>query len=96
MPDIRLRRRHGLGLADARRRVEDVARELAEEHPHLVEKVAWNDDRTAADVNGRGFRGRFALSEDEVAVDVDLGFLARPFRSRVETALSTRLEKHFA
>lgn len=95
MPDIRLRRRHGLGLAAARRRAEAVAEELERDHAHLVQSVDWNDEGTRAEVRGRGFRGRFTLSEEEVGIDVELGLLARAFRGRVEQTLAAQLDEHF-
>jgi len=96
MANIRMRRRHELGLDTARQRADAVAQELEAEHPNLVQTIDWNADHTEAEVRGRGFKGQLSLSESDVSVEVELGFLARPFRSRVQATLEDRLSEHFA
>src|SRR5262249_54896759 len=78
MRSILVRRRHGLGLAEARRLAETTAKRLREEHGGTFQ---WDGDTLR--FKRTGASGRIVVTNDEVDVRVDLGLLLLPLRARI-------------
>lgn len=96
MADISVCRAHGMSKEEAKKKVENVVNDVEEEFSSLVDKVAWNEDKTRADVKGKGFKGQFEVNDKEVAIDIDLKLFARPFKGKVEKQINARMDQYFA
>ncbi len=95
MADISVRRPHGMSQDEAKQKVEQVVSDVQEEFSSLVDDVKWNGDKTEAKVKGKGFKGQFQVTESDVAIDIDLKFFARPFKGKVESKITSRMDEYF-
>ena len=95
MADISIRHTHGLSLDDVRTKTERLVGDVKAEFPSLVSDISWNADRTVASVKGKAFTGKFAVTGQTLSIDIDLAFLARPFKGKVEQKIHDRLREHF-
>ncbi len=95
MADISVRRTHTMTEEDAKAKVHQVVADIEQEFPSLVDDIKWNADKTKADVKGKGFTGKFAVTGNEVSIDIDLAFFARPFRGKVESRVESRMDEYF-
>ena len=96
MADISIRREHSLGTDIVKTVAQKVVSGVKQEYPSLVKDIAWNSDGTVAKVKGKGFSGTFSFKADEVAIDIDLNFFARPMKGKVEGIIKERLEEYFS
>lgn len=96
MADISIRRPHSLGLDQIKTITQKVVTSVQAEFPSLVKDISWNGDQTQAKVKGKGFDGDFRVSNTEVAIDINLAMLARPFKGKVEKEIQSRLEQYLA
>lgn len=94
MATIDIRHPHKTTLADARDRTRKLLAAFAEEKRELIKSIEWLDE-TSAVAHGRGFEGRFKVTEREVQVAIDLSFLTRPFKGKVESRLMQRIVAEF-
>lgn len=94
MATIDIRHPHKTTLDDARVRTRRLLEAFAEEKKEFIKSLEWLDD-TSAVAHGRGFEGRFKLNERDLLVEIDLTFLMRPFKSKVETRLIQRIVAEF-
>ena len=87
MPQIQIRRRHGLDHTRARATAEKLAVALASEY-HA--EYQWQDD----DLKFRapGIEGQLHVGKDEVEINVRLGMLLTPLRGKIESGIQTRLD----
>jgi putative polyhydroxyalkanoate system protein len=81
---------HSLGLDAAKNAASKLIDGLKEKYGALISDVKWNEDKSAADLKGKGFSGNLKLTDKEVHVAIELGFLASPFKGKVEE----ELDKH--
>lgn len=95
MPDISVRRSHGMSKEEAKQKVEKVVDDVQEEFSSLVDDIKWNNDKTRADVKGKGFSGQFEVNASEVLIDIDLKLFARPFKGKVESRINSRMDSYF-
>lgn len=95
MADISIRHTHGLKLDEVQTKTERLIGDVKAEFPSLVNDISWNATRTCADVKGKAFSGKFAVDGQTLRIDIDLAFLARPFKGRVEKKIQDRLREHF-
>ena len=95
MSDISVRRPHGMTEEDAKAKVKDVVTDIEDEFPSLVNDIKWNDAKTKADVKGKGFNGKFQITDTDVMIDIDLSLFARPFKGKVESRIVSRMEEYF-
>ncbi len=83
---MKIRRKHTLGIEEAKRRVDQVADELGGK---LNLTSRWEGDHLR--VNGRGVSGRIVVEADNVEVHVTLGLamlmLREPIRSSIEESM---------
>lgn len=96
MADISVRKSHGLSLAEAQAKIDQVVDDIQNEFPNLVNSVDWNGEKTKAKVKGKGFSGDFKVDDDEVGIDIDLSLFAKPLKAKVEKKIQERIEQYFA
>lgn len=95
MADISVRRDHGMDRDEAKNRVEDIVNDVRDEFSSIVDSIDWSDDKTTADVKGKGFKGQFQVTDTEVTIDIDLKMFARPFKGKVEKRINNRMDEYF-
>jgi putative polyhydroxyalkanoate system protein len=93
MPTIEIRRSHVLPKDEARRRAEELASSL-QEKLHL--EWRWEGDRLAFESSrgpAKGTRGAVEVTSDAVTVQIDLPFLLRVMKTKVESRVEERLRQ---
>jgi len=83
---------HTLSLDDAKAAASDIVNKVQEKFGSLIKDIKWNDDRTVADVSGKGFTGKFNISDTNVKILIDLGLLTTPFKGKIEEELDKYTE----
>lgn len=95
MADISVHRSHNLGLEEAQGKIDQIVADIREDFGNLVSSIKWNNEKTVAQVMGKGFTGEFRVSESEVGVDVKLKIFARPLKGKVQSKIEERMNKYF-
>lgn len=95
MPKLSFTKRHSVGLDEAKARTKSLVEKFTQQHGKIVNKVSWSSDGSAADAKGKGFKGTFRVDGSQVRVDVDLSFVAIPFKGRVEEGIQRELDEAF-
>jgi putative polyhydroxyalkanoate system protein len=83
--------KHSLGLDGAKAVVGGLVKKIEDNYGSLISDIKWNDDKTAADVKGKGFSGNFALTADTVKINIELGFLTSPFKGKIEEEIDKQV-----
>jgi len=87
---MRIRRRHNLGLEEARKRADLIAADLQQQ---FSLRSKWQGD--ALQVRGNGVTGQLKVDEHNIELDVRLGFALKlmegPIRSAIETTIDEEL-----
>ena len=87
---MRLKKRHDLGLDEAKKRIDGVADKL---HERFSVTADWDGDDLR--VSGNGINGHIAVDEHTVLVELRLGlalmFLEGQIRSGIENAMDEHL-----
>ncbi len=82
---MRIRRRHNLGMEEARNRADRIAADLG---PQLSLRSNWQGDNLM--VTGRGVSGHLRVAEDAIEIFVELCFALKlmegPIRAVIEMA----------
>ena len=86
---LRIQREHGLGKAEARRRVDEIADELCNKYGL---NSSWAGDDLK--ISGSGINGCIAVAEQSVDVEVKLGFALSMMSSVIRTSIEDALESH--
>ena len=94
MSSISIKRAHGKDLDSAKAMTDKVVTDVQEAFPKLVSDIKWNGDKTKADVKGTGFTGTFAVDDTNIAVDIKLGMMTRPFKGKVEKKVKDWMSKY--
>lgn len=94
MATIEIRHPHRTNASDASLRTRKLLAAFAEEKREFVKSIEWLDEERAV-AHGRGFEGKFRITDSEIVVDIDLSFLTRPFKGKVESRLMQRLVAEF-
>jgi hypothetical protein len=94
MATIDIRYNHKTNLDDARARTRKLLTAFGEEKRELVKSIEWLDASRAV-AHGRGFEGRFEVTEQQLVIAIDMNLLTRPFKAKVETRLMERIEAEF-
>lgn len=91
MPDIDIKRAHGMGLKAARAAADKMAE-------HLGKKFGLKGDwrGNVLDFERPGVTGSLAVDEKDVRLSVTLGFLLKAMRGSIESAVNEELDKLFA
>ena len=88
MPDILIRHPHTFSPADARKHVEEVAAELAQE---FSIQYRWQGDVLHFD--RLGVNGTFHIEADQVVLSVTLGFLLKGLKGKIESEAKRMLKE---
>jgi putative polyhydroxyalkanoate system protein len=88
---IVVRRNHDLGLTAARRLAESMARRLQREHGGTY---SWAGNELV--FKRTGASGKVAVAKDTFEISVELSFLLRPLRSRIEREIRDFCDEHLA
>ncbi len=88
MADIKYVRAHSLPLDQARQIAQQTADDLAEEY-NLVSE--WDGD--TLHFHRSGVEGQMQVTSRQIALEVKLGFLLRPFKSAFEMHIENQLEQ---
>jgi putative polyhydroxyalkanoate system protein len=91
MSDIKYVRTHSLPLAQAKAIAQKTADDLAQEYDLRSE---WEGD--TLHFHRSGVQGHMAVSTEEIALDVKLGFLLRPFKAKFEQHIERHLDQLLA
>ena len=83
MSQIVVQRKHGLSLAEIKRRAEAIARRLRDEYGG---SYAWAGDRLS--FTRTGASGQLTVTSDTFEVRIDLGILLTAFHSRIEREIT--------
>ena len=84
-----IRRNHSLGSGEARRRVVEVAIELAN---RFNLNYAWDGDNLG--FHGSGVDGNIAVGDDRVEIQVKLGFALMMLQGAVRQAIESAIDGH--
>lgn len=88
MSVIDVTRYHSLNLAEARQAAEALAEDLSKEfHVHYE----WQGERMR--FHRTGVKGQLDITSDAIRVHMELGFLLRPFRGRIEQEIHSQLDQ---
>ena len=96
MATIDIRKAHGTTEDEAASRMTELLQRFVDERPELVKDVKWDPSGRHATVTGKGFKGSFKVQPADVTVAIDLSFIARPFKARIQDEMTRRLDKTFS
>ena len=86
---MKIKRKHSLGIEEARRRVDRVAEELGGK---LQLASEWEGDHMR--VHGKGVSGRILVSDDSVEVHVHVGLAMLMFREPIRQAIEGSIDEY--
>ena len=92
MPDIRIHREHGLGLAKARKVAWAWAEQVESEYSMECTVVEGKSSDTV-EFTRSGVSGRLIVAGDHFDLEAKLGFLLGAFRGRIEKEIVETLDK---
>jgi putative polyhydroxyalkanoate system protein len=87
MSDIKLVRSHSLPIAKAKQIVQQVADDLAEEYSLTSD---WRGD--TLHFRRQGVDGTMRVTNSQIGLDVTLGFLLKPFKSKLLDHIERRFD----
>jgi putative polyhydroxyalkanoate system protein len=93
MATIEVHRSHSLSREEVHKRAEELAKSLEEK---LGLKWRWENDRLVFDAPSgpaKGTKGCVRLTEKDVAVEIDLPFLLRVLKGKIESKVEEKLDK---
>jgi putative polyhydroxyalkanoate system protein len=89
MATIDIRRTHALGLEKAREAAEAVAKRLQDK---VEAKWRWVGDEIVFERTGA--KGRIAVTPSSVHVEIDLSFVLRPLKGKLEQKANQYLDEY--
>lgn len=78
---------HKMELDAAKSAVLNIVEKLEANFGKLIKEIKWNEDKTAANVSGSGFKGNFNVDDKNVKIFIELGLLTSPFKGKVESEI---------
>ena len=93
MATIDIQQPHDLPMDEASVRLREVLDDFQRKSSEFVQRVEWDADGLSAVASGNGFTARFALTENEATVAVDLNLMLRPFKKKIAARLEQKLEE---
>lgn len=87
MARIQLSRKHRLDRRTLRGKVEKLAGKFADD---LAAEYSWHGDRL--EFKRSGASGFIAIGEDSLDIDIKLGLLLAPLKTKIETKIETYLD----
>lgn len=91
MSDIRVTRRHNLGIACARAEVERIARRVQQDYGA---NYAWDGDTLR--FSRSGVRGWIAVTDNRLDLSIKLDLLFKVMQARIEQRLVAKIDRHLA
>ena len=82
---------HKMSLEKAKDVIAGVVGKVQESYPSIIKELTWNDDKTAANVSGKGFKGDFKVDDTKLDINIDLGLLTSPFKGKIEQEIDTKV-----
>lgn len=89
MPSIQITKTHQLPLPTVKKQIDLLNKDLGEKYEI---KTSWLSD-TKAKVERAGVKGEINISENQVAIHLDLSFALTPFKGKIETQIKEELER---
>ncbi|MGB5576726.1 MAG: polyhydroxyalkanoic acid system family protein [Woeseiaceae bacterium] len=86
---MRIRRSHGLGTVEARRRANEIAAHLGRQYS-LTSK--WQGDRLL--VSGNGVNGYLHVEDDSIELEIKLGFALKFMEGPIRSAIENTIDQH--
>ena len=91
MADLKVVRKHTIGLKKAKVAAQKVADDLAQEYGM---DSAWDGD--VLRFTRSGVDGQLSVTKDQVVLDAKLGFVLSAFRHRIEEHVNENFDRYFA
>jgi hypothetical protein len=96
MPKVNVTKSHSVPLDDAKARTRALVERFKEKNAAIIDEVTWSPDGTVGTAKGSMFKGTFKVTASQVVCDIDLSFMATPFKGKVEETLKRKLDELFA
>ena len=90
MPSIDIRRKHGHSIKKAKAAVDETAKAIAQKFD--IES-AWSGN--TLNFSRPGVEGKIRITDDEVHVTAELGFLLGMLKPAIEREIERHLDDHF-
>lgn len=91
---------HGLGKTEALTRLQGMLTSVKENYGSQVSDLQenWTDNGGSFSFKAMGFKisGELAVSDDDVRIDAEFPWAAKPFQGTIETAIRERAERLLA
>ncbi|HOA95105.1 MAG TPA: polyhydroxyalkanoic acid system family protein [Quisquiliibacterium sp.] len=91
MSDLKVVRKHTIGLKKAKVAAQKVADDLAQEYGM---ESTWEGN--VLRFTRKGVDGALTVTKDEVVLDAKLGFLLSTFKHRIEEHVNDNFDRYFA
>jgi len=88
---MRIRRSHKLGIEEARNRADRIAADLQQQ---FSLKSAWQGD--ALHVRGNGVTGQLTVDDQNIELDVRLGFALKLMEGPIRSAIEKMIDEELA
>ncbi len=88
---MKIRRRHNLGLEEARHRADKIAADLQQQ---FSMRSRWQGD--ALLVQGTGVQGQLVVDEENLELDVKLGFALKLMEGPIRAAIEATIDEELA
>ena len=76
---------HHMSLERAKSIAETIMGKLQTHFGSMVSEIKWNDDKSVADVKGKGFTGQLSVNDTTAKIVLELGLAASLFKGKVES-----------
>ena len=81
---------HSLGLDGAKTAANTLLEKLQSSYGSVLGDISWNDDKTAADIKGKGFTCKFCVTDTCLKINIELGLLASAFKGKIEQEIDAQ------
>jgi putative polyhydroxyalkanoate system protein len=88
---MKIRRRHNLGLEEARKRADRIAADL---QGQFSMRSRWQGD--VLQVQGNGVKGQLLVDEHNMELDVQLGFALKLMEGPIRAAIEATIDEELA
>lgn len=95
MPKLTIHFKHGAEIEKAKNGVRKVIDDFQKKQGSLIKEIRWSSDGCNADALGTGFKGNFSINEEEIKIDLDLSFIAMPFKAKIISTMEAKLKREF-
>ena len=91
MPDIRIKKRHGMPYDEARKLIEKVADDLSQRLG-----IGYRPSGDDLKFKGRGVKGTISLDAEHVHLEAELGMFLKVMRASLEDTINRKLDEYLA